>query len=163
MNNLKLTRIDFRLIHGQVMTRWVKQYDIKSIVVIDDNSAKNPLLKRILLGVAPAGIDVLIYTIEQAVEKWTNDEMPKNNYMILLKDTSSTLRAWELGLKIDRLQLGGIEGAGHKKNIFKNVVMSKEEVDQMKVLYDAGVNVYFQILPEDSEVPFTEALNKFKD
>lgn len=24
MDNLKLTRIDFRLIHGQVMTRWVK-------------------------------------------------------------------------------------------------------------------------------------------
>ena len=24
MENLKLTRIDFRLIHGQVMTRWVR-------------------------------------------------------------------------------------------------------------------------------------------
>ena len=36
MENLKLTRIDFRLIHGQVMTRWVAKYEIESIVVIDD-------------------------------------------------------------------------------------------------------------------------------
>lgn len=28
MENLKLTRIDFRLIHGQVMTRWVAKYEI---------------------------------------------------------------------------------------------------------------------------------------
>lgn len=161
MENLKLTRIDFRLIHGQVMTRWVKQHDVKSIVVIDNNSAKNPLLKRILLGVAPAGVDVLVYTIEQAVEKWTNNEMPKNNYIILLKDVNSTSKAWEKGLNLKRVQIGGVEGAGNKKNIFKNVVMSKEEVETMKVLYDAGVDVYFQILPEDPEVPFTEALKKF--
>ena len=43
MENLKLTRIDFRLIHGQVMTRWVKKYGITNIVVIDDKSAKSPI------------------------------------------------------------------------------------------------------------------------
>lgn len=46
MENLKLTRIDFRLIHGQVMTRWVAKYEIESIVVIDDRSAKSPILKK---------------------------------------------------------------------------------------------------------------------
>ena len=54
MENLKLTRIDFRLIHGQVMTRWVAKYEIESIVVIDDRSAKSPILKKILLGAAPS-------------------------------------------------------------------------------------------------------------
>ena len=30
MENLKLTRIDFRLIHGQVMTRWVENMKLKA-------------------------------------------------------------------------------------------------------------------------------------
>jgi D-glucosaminate-specific PTS system IIB component len=58
MDNLKLTRIDFRLIHGQVMTRWVKQYGITDIVVIHDKSANSPILKKILLNAAPAGVNV---------------------------------------------------------------------------------------------------------
>ena len=60
MENLKLTRIDFRLIHGQVMTRWVAKYEIESIVVIDDRSAKSPILKKILLGAAPSGVKMCI-------------------------------------------------------------------------------------------------------
>ena len=63
MENLKLTRIDFRLIHGQVMTRWVAKYEIESIVVIDDRSAKSPILKKILLGAAPSGVKVLVWNV----------------------------------------------------------------------------------------------------
>ena len=70
MENLKLTRIDFRLIHGQVMTRWVAKYEIESIVVIDDRSAKSPILKKILLGAAPSGVKVIVWNVAEAAEKW---------------------------------------------------------------------------------------------
>ena len=73
MENLKLTRIDFRLIHGQVMTRWVAKYEIESIVVIDDRSAKSPILKKILLGAAPAGVKVLVWNVAEAAEMCIRD------------------------------------------------------------------------------------------
>lgn len=160
MDNLKLTRIDFRLIHGQVMTRWVKQYDITDIVVIDDRSATSTLLKKILLGAAPSGVNVTVETVDSAAEKFAND-FPKGNLLILFKNTETALRAWKAGVKYPSLQVGGIEGAGDKKNIFKNVVMSAEESLHLKELGENDVRVFFQPIPEDGEYSLKDALAKF--
>lgn len=161
MENLKLTRIDFRLIHGQVMTRWVKQFNIETIVVIDDKSAKSAIMKKILLGAAPHGVKVEIETCENAAKRWQEGTMPTNNTMLLFKTPSSAAKAYELGVKYPSLQVGGIEGAGNKTNICRNIVMSKEDVDALRPVYEAGVNVYCQPIPEDAEYPFKSALEKF--
>ncbi|MEG0034676.1 MAG: PTS sugar transporter subunit IIB [Bacilli bacterium] len=161
MENLKLTRIDFRLIHGQVMTRWVKKYNTETIVVIDDRSATSPLLKKILLGMAPSGVDVRVETIESAVKKWNENDLLSGSSMILFKNTETALRAWEAGVKFPSLQVGGIEGAGDKKNIYKNVVMSKHEAEQLEKLGAGGVHVFFQPIPEDNEYSLKDALAKF--
>ena len=36
MGNIVLTRVDSRLIHGQVMTKWVNQVQANKIVVVSD-------------------------------------------------------------------------------------------------------------------------------
>lgn len=161
MENLKLTRIDFRLIHGQVMTRWVVKYNITDIVVVDDKSAKSPLLKKILLGAAPSGVKVVVTTVEEAANMWKNGEMPTGNLLILFKNTSQALAAWEQGVKYPSLQVGGIEGSGNKKNVYKNVVMSTEEKDELNILHDGGVRIYLQPIPEDNEFSFKDVLSKF--
>ena len=83
MENLKLIRVDFRLIHGQVMTRWVKQYNIEAIVVIDDQSFKSAILKKILLNAAPSGVDVEVESVESAVARWKEGNFPQKNLLIL--------------------------------------------------------------------------------
>lgn len=161
MENLKLTRIDFRLIHGQVMTRWAKKYGTEEIVVVDDRSAKSPLLKKILLGAAPAGINVTVETVESAAQKWQAGQFPTGSLMILFKNAEVALAAHKAGLAYPSLQVGGIEGTGDKKNVYKNVVMSKEEAAQLKEISDGGVRVFIQPIPEDAEYPLEDALKKF--
>lgn len=161
MDNLKLTRIDFRLIHGQVMTRWVKKFDITDIVVIDDKTSKNVVLKKILLNAAPAGMNVEIETVENAAKRWKENEMPKGNLLILFKDPSTARAAWQAGVAFTSLQVGGIEGSAEKKNICRNIVMSKDDVEQLKPLHENGVRIYCQPIPDDSEVSFNNALQKF--
>lgn len=161
MDNLKLTRIDFRLIHGQVMTRWVKQYGITDIVVVHDKSAKSPILKKILLNAAPAGMHVFVESTESAAQKWKNNQMPSGNLMLLFKDPAGALAAWKAGVDFKRLQVGGIEGAGDKKNICRNITMNQDDINNLKPMYDGGVEIYCQPIPEDVEYPFAEALKKF--
>lgn len=161
MENLKLTRIDFRLIHGQVMTRWVKQFNIETIMVIDDKSATSPIMKKILLGAAPHGVKVEIETCDNAAKRWNEGNIPTNNLMLLFKTPASAAKAYAKGVKYPSLQVGGIEGAGNKVNICRNIVMSKEDVEALRPVYEAGVNVYCQPIPEDAEYPFKSAMEKF--
>ena len=53
MRNVVLTRVDERLIHGQVMTSWLKLCNANVILTIDAGSASNAFLKRILFAAAP--------------------------------------------------------------------------------------------------------------
>lgn len=159
--DLKLTRIDFRLIHGQVMTRWVKQYDIKTIIVVHDKSAKSPILKKILINAAPAGVKVDVESTESAAKRWKENNLPEGSTMLLFKDPKGALDAWKAGVKFDRLQVGGIEGAGDKKNICRNITMNQADIAALKPMYDGGVEIFCQPIPEDAAFPFAEALKKF--
>lgn len=162
MENLKLSRVDFRLIHGQVMTRWVANFNITDIVVIDDGAYKSAILKKILLGAAPSGVNVYVESVESSAQKWNDNTLPKGKMILLFKNTDTALRAWKAGVKYTSLQIGGIEGTGEKKNIYKNVVMSRPEAEQLKELHDVGVNVFMQPIPEDNPYPFKEVIAKFK-
>ena len=162
MANVKLSRVDFRLIHGQVVTRWVAKCGTTDILIIDDRSAGSALQKKILNGAKPAGITLYIESVASAAEKWKAGEYEAaESLMLLFKDTATALSAYKAGVNYPSLQVGGVQGAGNKKNVYRNVVLSNEEAGQLKELGDAGVNVYFQPIPEDAEFPLSEALKKF--
>lgn len=161
MENLKLTRIDFRLIHGQVMTRWVKKYDINHIIVIDDKTAKSSILKKIILNAAPSSIEAEVLTISEAVERWQGEGLSQKRLLVLFKDVSSAVAAWNEGVKYEELQIGGIEGSANKKTILRNVVMAEEEMLALEPLHEAGVAIYVQPIPENSTVKFNEIKKKF--
>lgn len=56
--NVCLARVDERLIHGQVMTAWVKKAWIKKIMLVDDEIVKDDFMKEVLSMSAPAGVKV---------------------------------------------------------------------------------------------------------
>ena len=49
MANIVLCRIDSRLIHGQVVTKWVGQSQANRIAVVSDELDANPFMKNIYL------------------------------------------------------------------------------------------------------------------
>ena len=70
---IKLARVDFRLMHGQVVTNWIKQVNADSILIIDDELAKDKFLGQVFLMAAPPGIKVAIRSIESATKGILNN------------------------------------------------------------------------------------------
>ena len=67
MKHIVLCRIDDRLIHGQVVTAWVKQTEGNRIVIIDEALVKDVFLQKIIKAAAPSDIRIDIYSIENGV------------------------------------------------------------------------------------------------
>ncbi len=63
MATLSLVRIDQRLIHGQVMAMWSKEYPIDHILVIDDPPSKDPFAKKIYGMAVPSSIKVYMLSV----------------------------------------------------------------------------------------------------
>ena len=69
MENLLLVRIDDRLIHGQVMTAWMKTLPAQEIIVVDDRVAKDEFMLFVLQNAAPKGVKVVALSEEDAVKR----------------------------------------------------------------------------------------------
>lgn len=64
MSKIVLTRVDSRLIHGQVVTKWLQQLGANEILVVSDELEQDEFLQSIYLMAAPPGVSVVIKGIE---------------------------------------------------------------------------------------------------
>ena len=65
---ISLTRIDARLIHGQVAAIWLKFLNADTIIAVSDIVAKDPFMKELYTCAVPdPNIEVLICTTDEAV------------------------------------------------------------------------------------------------
>ncbi|SQJ25745.1 PTS family sugar transport protein component IIB [Salmonella enterica subsp. enterica] len=65
---IKLVRIDYRLLHGQVVFAWTRALDIDHIIVANANAAGDAFVSMSLSLAKPAGVSLDIITVEQAAE-----------------------------------------------------------------------------------------------
>ena len=85
MKKIVLARIDDRLIHGQVVTSWVKQTDASRIVIVDSPLTQNTFMQRLLKAAAPQGISVDIMTAADAIKFLKGEPLARENIIILTK------------------------------------------------------------------------------
>ena len=67
MQNLVLTRIDDRLIHGQVMTAWSRITNAEQVLVIDDGVAKDDFMINVLENAIPDTMAIGVFSKEDGV------------------------------------------------------------------------------------------------
>ncbi|KUK08932.1 MAG: Protein-N(Pi)-phosphohistidine--sugar phosphotransferase [Caldanaerobacter subterraneus] len=147
-----LTRIDDRLIHGQVMTAWVKFTQANRIMIIDEGVAKDPFMVKVLKMAAPPGIKVDIYDVEQAVEVLKENDSTNEKIIILVKHPVVIETLLEKGIEIKKLNVGGMGAAPGRKALYKNISISKEEREIFQRILDKGTDIFIQIVPDEKEV-----------
>lgn len=149
MLNIVLMRIDDRLIHGQVVTAWAKVTKGNRIIVVDDGVANDEFMAKIIKMAAPATFKIGIHTIDQAAEILKGDDTGER--VIVLAKTPMTVKALiEKGVAIKDLDLGGMGATKGRKQLYRNISISEDEKECFKELISKGVNVFVQIVPDDS-------------
>ena len=58
MENIELVRIDDRMLHGQVVSTWLKDYGIEQVLIINDKAANDPIQKSVAGLAAPKEVKV---------------------------------------------------------------------------------------------------------
>ena len=82
---VKLTRIDDRLIHGQVAFTWVPALGIDCLIVANDRVAKDEFLKTTLNLAKPAGIKFFIRTIYDAITLINDPKSQPFNILLIVE------------------------------------------------------------------------------
>lgn len=150
MYNIKLARVDDRLIHGQVMTAWLQYTSASRIIIIDDGTAADEFTKTIISMAVPRNIDLEILTVNGAASYIKeSDDTPA---ILLAKTPEAFLKLVESGINLKEVIVGGMGASKDRSRLHKNIAASDEERKTLKELIDRNISVKIQVIPDQSSV-----------
>jgi mannose/fructose/N-acetylgalactosamine-specific phosphotransferase system component IIB len=160
MKDIVLTRIDDRLIHGQVVTAWVKQTNGNRILIVDDPLSKDVFMQRIFKAAAPPNIAVEILTIEAACGVLKESPAKDERVIVLAKAPQTIERLLDSGIALGTVILGGMGAKATRKKFYKNVSAGDDEIACIKRIVEKGGSMQYQLVPDERPVDVRSILKE---
>lgn len=158
---ITFTRIDDRLLHGQIVTRWSKLLDCKGILIIDDKVAEDPFQKKIFLNSAPAGVKVGVYTVQVGAEKINKAQTVKNGYFVICKSPRTLVNLINAGADFGkRINVGPMSPRENTITVGRNCCLTDDEIKAFQELEDLGIKVEFQLIPDNAPTGWSTIKDK---
>ena len=146
MPNILLTRIDNRLIHGQVATQWCSSIGANLILVANDVVAGDKLRQGLMDMAAPAYAATRYWTLEKTIST-IHKASAKQLIFIVCETPSDVLTLVEGGVPIKKVNIGNMHSSPDKKRITGNMYVSEEDVSNIKDIISKGIRVFSQTTP----------------
>ncbi|PLX72729.1 MAG: hypothetical protein C0607_15600 [Azoarcus sp.] len=156
--NLVLIRIDNRLIHGQVLEAWVPYVKADCIVVANDDIAASPMKQIMMRASVPSRMQVEIGQVGEIVSLLNSGKLDCRRTLLLFGTTSDAVRAYQLGLSYERLNLGNLHADVGKAKLCCTVFLDPADMDDLELLDQAGVKISARCIPADSERPWRKLI-----
>ncbi|WP_338753546.1 mannose/fructose/sorbose PTS transporter subunit IIA [Leuconostoc mesenteroides] len=158
--NIKLARLDTRLLHGQVATAWTPDSKANRIIVVSDAVAKDELRKSLIQQAAPNNVRANIVPISKMIEVAKDDRFGGVDAFLLFETVEDVLTAVEGGVPIKSLNVGSMAHSEGKTMVNKVLSMDKNDVASFEKLRDLGVEFDVRKVPNDSKANLFDLIKK---
>ncbi|EFQ6616323.1 PTS sugar transporter subunit IIB, partial [Salmonella enterica] len=141
MSTVSLLRIDDRLIHGQVMTGWVKHINATKIIIIDDELVHDDFMISVLEMAVPNHMTLNIFNVAQAIDVLSNikDDGEDDKIIILVKSPIPVLALLQGGVNFEELIVGGMGVNEKRSRLYRNLAASDVERAAFREIDQLGV------------------------
>lgn len=151
-DNILLTRIDNRLVHGQVGVVWTKTLEANLIIVADDDVAKNELQQSLMSVTAKSsGVGIRFFTLQHTADI-IDRAAPQQKIFIVVKTPTSARRLLELGVDLKQLNVGNMHFAPGKREFTKKIYVDDQDMEDLKFIASKGIPVFAQDVPGAQKV-----------
>ncbi|MFT3797683.1 PTS system mannose/fructose/N-acetylgalactosamine-transporter subunit IIB [Microbacterium sp.] len=150
--SISFLRVDDRVIHGLITTRWAREVPCDGLVVVDDMIAANPVLKEIYSGAT--NLPTFVWTTQEWAQKRDRVLESVRRYFVITKEPigmSELLLADSFEPGIDRVVIGPLNERPGTTKLGKSQYLSEEEVDAVERMHQAGYRIWFALLSDDAE------------
>ncbi|MBD8213212.1 PTS mannose transporter subunit IIAB [Erwinia persicina] len=155
-----LARIDDRLIHGQVATRWTKETNVTRIIVVSDEVAADNVRKTLLTQVAPPGVTAHVVDVAKMVRVWNNPKYGKDKVMLLFTNPTDVLRLVEEGVNITTVNIGGMAFRQGKTQVNNAVSVDAKDIEAFKKLNERGIELEVRKVSSDQRLKMMDLIDK---
>jgi PTS system mannose-specific IIB component len=157
---LGLARIDDRLIHGQVATRWTKETNVTRIIVVSDEVAADTVRKTLLTQVAPPGVTAHVVDVAKMIRVYNNPKYAGERVMLLFTNPTDVERVVEGGVKITSVNIGGMAFRQGKTQVNNAISVDEKDIDAFKKLNARGIELEARKVSTDQKLKMMDLIAK---
>lgn len=158
MGKLNMVRVDYRMVHGQIVAKWIKFRPVDRLILADDSLVDDPFMGDIYrMAVPDREVDIVkLGDVQTAIDR-------KNDTVLLIfKDVASAYTVYKNGLQLPELNVGAVQNSAQRKAVVQGVALSVEEYEKLSEMKAEGVNVFLQPIPENDPVSLGSIKKKLK-
>ncbi len=152
--SIVLTRIDNRLIHGQIVGDWAGCVGANLLVVVDDKVANNEVEKSVMkIAAQSLGLDTRFFTVEKTIN--TISKASSSQKILLICRTPATLhKLIEGGVDIDIVNIGNMHFSEGKKSISEKVYVDEQDLEDLNYIKSKVKEIYIRDTPNSKKEVF---------
>ena len=158
MSKLNMVRVDYRMVHGQIVAKWIKFRPVDRLILADDSLVDDPFMGDIYrMAVPDREVDIVkLGDVQTAIDR-------KNDTVLLIfKDVASAYTVYKNGLQLPELNVGAVQNSAQRKAVVQGVALTVEEYEKLSEMKAEGVNVFLQPIPENDPVSLGSIEKKLK-
>ncbi len=128
---------------------WTMTLGANLILVADDEVAENELMQQLMAATAKSsGASVRFFTIQKTIDV-IHKAADRQKIFIVCKTPKDVRKLIEGGVPIQEVNVGNMHFSQGKRQISKKVYVDDADMDDLKAIRDAGVEIYIQDVPGD--------------
>ena len=151
MANIVLSRIDERLVHGQVGVQWVGFVNANLVIVANDAVAKDEIQQSLMEMVVADGIGIRFWSLQKTIDT-IHKAADRQKILLVCKNPSDFLTLVNGGIELSRINVGNMHFIQGKEQIHKTVSVDKNDINAFKALQEKGIESYIQGVPTEKEM-----------
>ena len=160
---ISFVRVDDRIIHGQIITRWSKEYPCDGIIAVNDKAATTPVLKQSF--VASTDKKVFVWTKEHFLEK-AQTVLDSNKRYFLITKNPVDMKELLVDNKfvpsdVKLVVIGPCNDRPGATKLGQNQSITQEEAEACEAMTNAGFDVFFALLEETAIGSWPKFRSKF--
>jgi len=142
------TRVDNRLIHGQVVQGWLPKIKAEKVLVISNQAAQNTLMTKMMRMSLPPNYALEVIEPSKAKE---NLEKENKKVFLLVEDLKQLDEVVNSGIVLQEVNIGNTKYEEGKKEFSAGVYFNSEDLQIIAKLKNKNIAFSIKALPTSLE------------
>lgn len=145
--SIVLTRIDDRLVHGQVVVGWVQSLQINHIIICSDSIAESEWEKCLYSDSVPQELKISFFSEKEFIGTVKKSVFENGRIIILVESPDVLERLVKGGVNFPEINIGGMHFKENSKEILPYVFLTEKDRDALQFLQSQNITITCQDTP----------------
>jgi PTS system N-acetylgalactosamine-specific IIB component len=148
MPNILLTRIDNRLIHGQVGVTWSSHLGANLVLVANDEVAEDDVRQNLMDMVLPETVETRFFSLEKTINV-IHKAADRQKIFIVVETPQDLLTLVKGGVPIKKANVGNMHYEEGKEQISSTVSVTEDDKKTFQELDKLGIELDLRGVPDE--------------